>query len=512
MGEEEDQSEEAVFARQQHDAESQRQCQACADLIKQRMRQFGPGPPPVTPDPDSGDTEMDHRSQASQSSAPLSKTAARRRRKKAREQSVGRVATGSADDPQEVAIWQGLTRSSFYAALPLATALKTSILIETAVQRWQWACLFDVTPTTHFVDNSPDRWHESELFGLRGGPHAGTTVQLASYTLAGAAVPPVDESDPLCYLQHLMAKLKAVAATQCVQHLVLVLPSSPPFAARPPRSVQLYQELMRALTGSDEHSGAVNDAAACLAQLNIAPNCDVTVIEAPRPFLQFSADQDWFTPHIPTWERLLFSLRNSLRAKRAPLRLLELGCRDGRAAVWLLQNLLAQAHAGIAGDRAGAAAADSGVAAQRGSRLVTVDDFDLLRTPSGRKRRDDLEVNLLRTGLRRLCTVMEGFTVPALTDLLRQGAEFDFVYVAPSQDGSDVLLGAALAWRMVAQGGIVLFDSYDGHTRAPVQHPAEGIDAFVSAHRHQLEVLHVARQLAVRRTAPAFVGFEWRSV
>ena len=78
---------------------------------------------------------MDYRSQASQSSAPLSKTAARRRRKNAREQSVGRVATGSADDPQEVVIWQGLTRSSFYAALPLATALKTSILIENAVQR-----------------------------------------------------------------------------------------------------------------------------------------------------------------------------------------------------------------------------------------------------------------------------------------------------------------------------------------------------------------------------------------
>ena len=121
--------------------------------------------------------------------------------------------------------------------------------------------------------------------------------------------------------------------------------------------------------------------------------------------------------------------------------------------------MLTQAHDGSAGDGASAAAADSGVAAQRGSCLVTVDDFDLLRTPSGRKRRDDLEVNLLRTGLRRLCTVMEAFKVPAVTDLLRQGADFDFVYVAPSQDGSGVLLGAALAWRMVAQGGIVLIDS-----------------------------------------------------
>lgn len=41
------------------------------------------------------------------------------------------------------------------------------------------------------------------------------------------------------------------------------------------------------------------------------------------------------------------------------------------------------------------------------------------------------------------------------------------------------------------------------------EHPAEGIDAFLSTHRNELKIMRVGYQLFVKRTATTFRGFEW---
>lgn len=56
--------------------------------------------------------------------------------------------------------------------------------------------------------------------------------------------------------------------------------------------------------------------------------------------------------------------------------------------------------------------------------------------------------------------VKESFTVPALLELLHDGAQFDFVYMDASHTRSDTLLDAVLMWRMVAAGAVVVFDDY----------------------------------------------------
>lgn len=51
--------------------------------------------------------------------------------------------------------------------------------------------------------------------------------------------------------------------------------------------------------------------------------------------------------------------------------------------------------------------------------------------------------------------------------------------------------------------------SHQGDCRDSPEHPAEGIDAFLSTHRHELEVMRTSYQVFVRRTVEAFRGFEW---
>ena len=48
-----------------------------------------------------------------------------------------------------------------------------------------------------------------------------------------------------------------------------------------------------------------------------------------------------------------------------------------------------------------------------------------------------------------------------------------------------------------------------GACRESPEQPGEGIDAFLSTHRHELEVMRMSYQVFVRRTAEAFRGFEW---
>ncbi len=48
--------------------------------------------------------------------------------------------------------------------------------------------------------------------------------------------------------------------------------------------------------------------------------------------MKFTAD--WFSSHIPHWERLLRPLAGQ------PIQALEIGSYEGRSAVWLLQEIL----------------------------------------------------------------------------------------------------------------------------------------------------------------------------
>jgi SAM-dependent methyltransferase len=169
--------------------------------------------------------------------------------------------------------------------------------------------------------------------------------------------------------------------------------------------------------------------------------------------------QDYFSAHIPLFERFLGGLRDR------PCHLLEIGTWEGRSALWMAQN----------------------IATHRSSSVETV---DLYENPK----------------LRRNLTAVEGkvtFRPGPSAEVLRTLAldTYDFVYVDGCHWTINVLEDAVLAFRLLKRGGIMAFDDYlwDDPEWNQEGRPKEAVDAFLAIYASNLEVLHRDDQVWVRK-------------
>ena len=209
----------------------------------------------------------------------------------------------------------------------------------------------------------------------------------------------------------------------------------------------------------------------------------------------FTTSQDCFTHNIPIWEPYIDKLLSTLPAGRAP-RALEVGSREGRSAVYILTKLCNTPN----------------------SLLVCIDHFDLERTVAGRERHAKVVHNLTLTG--SPFRIVDDFRIPGLTTLLNEEAlsnqdgGFDFVYINGSHEADDTSLDTELAWRLTRQGGLIVLDDY-GREMEPassMHHPARAIDAFITLHEGEFELLHKEYQVILRKTIKMQIGFLHKSV
>jgi lipopolysaccharide biosynthesis glycosyltransferase/predicted O-methyltransferase YrrM len=208
----------------------------------------------------------------------------------------------------------------------------------------------------------------------------------------------------------------------------------------------------------------------------------------------FTTSQDWFTHNIAIWEPYIDVLLSTLPVGRAP-RALEVGSWEGRSAVYILTKICNTPD----------------------SLLVCIDHFDLLRTVAGRERRDKLEHNLTLTG--SPFRILDDFSIPGLMTILNeevlanQDGGFNFVYIDGSHEADDTFLDAELAWRLTRSGGLIIFDDYgwDREPASSMHHPARGIDAFITLHEGQFELLHRGYQVILRKTVKMRIGFLLKS-
>jgi predicted O-methyltransferase YrrM len=147
---------------------------------------------------------------------------------------------------------------------------------------------------------------------------------------------------------------------------------------------------------------------------------------------------------------------------------LEIGSYEGRSTCWLLQNGLSA----------------------KGS-IVCVDPFPNLNEVEGR-----FWTNINEA--RKDTQVVSAFKKPsyqALAEMIGHKYVFDFIYVDGSHAPDAALTDACMAWGLLRQGGIMLFDDY----LYPEEQTKDGIDAFLCAFLGKFEPLINNYQLAVRK-------------
>jgi predicted O-methyltransferase YrrM len=89
-----------------------------------------------------------------------------------------------------------------------------------------------------------------------------------------------------------------------------------------------------------------------------------------------------------------------------------------------------------------------------------------------------------------------------LLELIDEGSAFDLIYVDGSHLGLDVLVDAALSWRVLDQGGFLVFDDYPWAKLGedPLLRPGPAVDAFRTLVDARCELVFLDYQLALRRT------------
>lgn len=185
---------------------------------------------------------------------------------------------------------------------------------------------------------------------------------------------------------------------------------------------------------------------------------------------------DWFSHNIVRWERYLSHLagRNNVLA-------LEIGCFEGRATTWLLENILTH----------------------RTSRITVIDTFEGGMENIDHKDKIDNLRNRFESNIsswKNKVKILVGYSYEKLR-AIKVKPIYDFIYIDGSHVAKDVLEDAVLSWRLLKVGGILTFDDYRDWNfyNDPLLCPKMGIKAFLSIYENQYEIVDEDYQIAIRK-------------
>lgn len=179
---------------------------------------------------------------------------------------------------------------------------------------------------------------------------------------------------------------------------------------------------------------------------------------------------DWFSSNIPVWQQALGEFKG-----KPNVHYLEIGSYEGRSAVWMLENILTAPTA----------------------RLTAIDVFD-------GPYKEKYVANINQTDAAEKVTTITDLSQFAMRKLPL--ASYDIIYIDGSHAKQDVLEDAVLSWRLLKDGGILIFDDYRwagsfglAAIDDPTDFPKTAIDAFMQCFGDQLDVIHNSYQILVRK-------------
>lgn len=177
--------------------------------------------------------------------------------------------------------------------------------------------------------------------------------------------------------------------------------------------------------------------------------------------------QDWFSNNIPNFKEVMRFCK--------PKRILEVGCFEGRATCWMLQNMLPEDGSITCVDTF-----------EGGSEHVAL---DMSKTQS-------LFMHNVAAVQKKDQNVTQkvSLSFEALLDLYSDNETFEFIYIDGSHETPDVLEDSVIAYKLLPLGGVMLWDDYGGGAGVK---PA--VDAFLRVYKPTLEVIISNYQVGIRR-------------
>jgi predicted O-methyltransferase YrrM len=174
--------------------------------------------------------------------------------------------------------------------------------------------------------------------------------------------------------------------------------------------------------------------------------------------MNFTAD--WFSHNIPNFEKCM----NALGTHK--FQFLEIGAYEGRSTCWLLGQL------------------------ENEGTIISIDPFPNM--PEVEQRFHDNTREAVK-GTRLMLVLMKTSSYEGLSQLIQQKQEFDFIYIDGDHDPATTLADASMAWGLLRQGGVMLFDDYE----YPQEPTKCGIDGFLMGFVGKYDLLLKNYQLAV---------------
>lgn len=186
----------------------------------------------------------------------------------------------------------------------------------------------------------------------------------------------------------------------------------------------------------------------------------------------FEFTTDWFSRHARAWAELL--------ARFTPVRCLEIGSYEGRAACFIIEQSAASRPVELHCVDTWAGGVEHAKAAMPAVEQRFDSNIALARSRAAH------EVRFHKH---------KGLSSDVMVKLLADGeaGRFDLIYIDGSHQASDVLADAVLAFLLAKVGGLIIFDDYlwsmEGRGRQDFYNlPKPAIDAFVNIYQRKLRV------------------------
>ena len=121
------------------------------------------------------------------------------------------------------------------------------------------------------------------------------------------------------------------------------------------------------------------------------------------------------------------------------------------------------------------------------------DNIDILKTIKQNQIERVFHENVKIVGMENRIRGIKGDSADILTDYIRKGEVFDFIYVDGSHKCLDVYLDLILAWNILAPKGILAIDDYMYHynriDKMPYEYPFEGVNHFLKKYESKYTLL-----------------------